>query len=176
MLFRSREFRPGGRDYGRGTRTVNRAARQGSAEACEADEPTAPDLPDRAHEGAGVEPRRLVSVEGLPVHAHAPLRDQAPRLGPAGGEYLLVALGGCFTSHLLAAIRAREAAMTAVKVEVAGTMDGSPEKFVDFTVNVTAECADADLAVKLITIAARACQVMNTLRQATPVEIGRAHV
>src|SRR5579863_576314 len=33
-------------------------------------------------------------------------------LGPAGGEYMLVSLGGCFTSHLLAAIRAREAAVT----------------------------------------------------------------
>ena len=28
-------------------------------------------------------------------------------LGPAGREYMLVSLGGCFTSHLLAAIRAR---------------------------------------------------------------------
>ena len=110
------------------------------------------------------------------VRRHAVLVDRGfakggNDLGPAGGEYLLVALGGCFTSHLLAAIRAREAAMTAVKVEVAGTMDGSPEKFVDFTVTVTAECADADLAVKLITIAARACQVMNTLRQSTPVAV-----
>ena len=33
------------------------------------------------------------------------------------------------------------------------------------------DCADADLAVKLITIAARACQVMNTLRQSTPVAV-----
>ena len=39
-------------------------------------------------------------------------------LGPAGGEYQLVALGGCFTSHLLAAIRARETALTNVKVAV----------------------------------------------------------
>ena len=92
-------------------------------------------------------------------------------LGPAGGEYLLVSMGGCFTSHLLAAIRARDAAMANVKVEVSGTMDGTPERFVDFAVNVTADCADADLATKLITIASRACQVMNTLRQSTPIAI-----
>jgi len=92
-------------------------------------------------------------------------------LGPAGGEYQLVALGGCFTSHLLAAIRARDHAMTNVKVEVSGVLDGSPERFTAFTVNVTGDCADADLARKLITIAERACQVMNTLRQAAPIAI-----
>jgi uncharacterized OsmC-like protein len=92
-------------------------------------------------------------------------------LGPAGGEYQLVALGGCFTSHLLGAIRAREAAMTNVKVAVTGTLDGTPERFTAFTVDVTAECSDADLARKLITIASRACQVMNTIRLAAPVEI-----
>src|ERR1044071_333898 len=92
-------------------------------------------------------------------------------LGPAGGEYQLVALGGCFTSHLLGAIRAREAAMTGVKVAVSGTLDGNPERFTAFTVDVTADCQDADLAKKLITIASRACQVMNTLRQSTPIDI-----
>src|SRR3954470_24158030 len=92
-------------------------------------------------------------------------------LGPAGGEYQLVALGGCFTSHLLAAIRARESALTNVKVAVTGTLDGTPERFTAFTVDVTADAADADLALKLITIASRACQVMNTLRQAAPIEI-----
>lgn len=92
-------------------------------------------------------------------------------LGPAGGEYQLVALGGCFTSHLLAAIRAREAAMTNVKVSVTGTLDGTPERFTGFTVDVTAECGDPDLARKLITLASRACQVMNTMRLAVPIEI-----
>jgi len=92
-------------------------------------------------------------------------------LGPAGGEYQLVALGGCFTSHLLAAIRAREAPVTHVKVAVTGTLDGTPERFTGFTVDVTADCGDADLARKLITIASRACQVMNTMRLAAPVEI-----
>src|SRR5882672_9957785 len=92
-------------------------------------------------------------------------------LGPAGGEYQLVALGGCFTSHLLAAIRAREAAMTGVKVAVTGTLGGTPERFTGFTVDVTADCADAELARKMITVAERACQVMNTLRPSTPIAI-----
>ena len=110
------------------------------------------------------------------VRSHTALVDRGVAkggfdLGPAGGEYQLVALGGCFTSHLLAAIRAREAAITNVKVAVTGTLDGSPERFTAFTLDVTADAADADLARKLITIASRACQVINTLRQAAPVDI-----
>ena len=110
------------------------------------------------------------------VRSHTVLVDRGvPKggfdLGPAGGEYQLVALGGCFTSHLLGAIRAREAAMTNVKVAVTGTLDGTPERFTAFTVDVIAECSDADLARKLITVASRACQVMNTIRLAAPIEI-----
>lgn len=92
-------------------------------------------------------------------------------LGPAGGEYMLVSLGGCFTSHLLAAIRAREAAMTNVRVAVTGTLDGTPEQFTAFTLDVTAQCPDAELARKLVTIAARACQVTTTLCKVAPIAI-----
>ena len=86
-------------------------------------------------------------------------------LGPAGGEYLEVALGGCFTSHLLAAIRARDALMTEVRVEVTGTLDSVPERFTSFAMDVSAQCDDTELAHKLVTIAARSCQVVTTLRQ-----------
>ena len=96
--------------------------------------------------------------------------------GPAGGEYLLVALGGCFTSHLLAAIRAREAAMTGVRVDVTGTMDGTPERFTAFTLDVSGDCADPELARKLVTIAGRGCQVVNTLRQVASIAIAYAGV
>ena len=92
-------------------------------------------------------------------------------LGPVGGEYMLVSLGGCFTSHLLAAIRARDAAMTDVRVAVTGTLDGTPERFTAFTMDVSAHCDDAELVRKLITMAGRACQVVNTLRQVAPVAI-----
>lgn len=84
-------------------------------------------------------------------------------LGPAGGEYLLVSLGGCFTSHLLAAIRGRNAPVSCVRVDVTGTMSGSPERFTAFTVNVSARCDEVDLVRKLVVVAARACQVVNTI-------------
>ena len=89
--------------------------------------------------------------------------------GPLGGEYQLVALGGCFTSHLLAAIRAREVEINSLKVEASGTLDGTPERFTDFTLTVSANCDDLELLRKLVTIAERACQVVNTLKMAAPV-------
>jgi len=110
------------------------------------------------------------------VRTHTFLVDRAVAkggldLGPAGGEYMLVALGGCFTSHLLAAIRVRDAAVTNVRVAVTGTLDGTPERFTAFTLDVSAQCPDPELASKLITIAGRACQVVNTLRQIAPIAI-----
>jgi putative redox protein len=91
--------------------------------------------------------------------------------GPVGGEYLLIGLGGCFSSHLLAAIRAREAAVTGVRVAVNGTLDGSPERFTAFELTVDATCEDPDLLRKLVEIAERSCQVIGTLRQAAPVTL-----
>jgi putative redox protein len=92
-------------------------------------------------------------------------------LGPAGGEYMLVSLGGCFTTHLMAAARAREAAVANVSVAITGTMDGTPERFTAFTMEVSAESQDSALVRKLITIAARACQVVNTLSLVAPIVI-----
>ncbi|HEY2163371.1 MAG TPA: OsmC family protein [Gemmatimonadaceae bacterium] len=91
--------------------------------------------------------------------------------GPSGGEYLLVGLGGCFTSHLLAAIHARKAELSNVRVTANGTMDETPQRFTAFTLEVTAESGDVELGRKLVTIAARGCQVVNTLRRAASISI-----
>jgi putative redox protein len=91
--------------------------------------------------------------------------------GPLGGEYLLVALGGCFMSNLLAAARAREAGVSNVRIEVSGTMEGTPERFTEFALNILADHRDAAMVRKLIGIAARACVVTNTLRQSAAVRM-----
>ena len=91
--------------------------------------------------------------------------------GPIGGEYFLTGLGGCFTSHLLAAIRAREAAVSDVAVHVTGTLDGTPERFTTIAIRVSATCDDPDLLQKLVTIADRGCQVMNTLRDTVQISL-----
>jgi putative redox protein len=91
--------------------------------------------------------------------------------GPMGGELLLLALGGCFMSNLLAAIRARDAAVSDVRVTVDATVDGSPERMTAYTVRVAARYADPAEMEKLLTIAERGCIVANTLKAAAPVAV-----
>jgi putative redox protein len=91
--------------------------------------------------------------------------------GPMGGELLLMSLGGCFMSNLLAAIRAREAAVGGVRIGIEGVLGDSPQRFEAVVLTVTADYEDADLMAKLITIADRACIVTNTLRPALDLSI-----
>src|SRR5436309_7537631 len=112
-----------------------------------------------------------VTVRSHRVWVDRPAAKGGEDRGPLGGEYLLVALGGCFMSNLLAAIRARSAPLSDVRVAVSGTMEGTPERFTAFALDVSARHDDAGEARKLIGIAARACAVTNTLRRAATVSI-----
>jgi putative redox protein len=84
--------------------------------------------------------------------------------GPLGGEVMLVALGGCYMSNLLAAIRAREAKVSDVRITVVGEVGGSPDRVEAFTLKIRAKYDDRDEMQKLITIAERVCIVTNTLK------------
>jgi putative redox protein len=86
--------------------------------------------------------------------------------GPMGGELLLLSLGGCFLSNLLAAISARSAEVSDIRVAVTGTISGAPERFDAMEMHVTAKYSDAELMRKLVAIAERGCLVTNTLRTA----------
>ena len=91
--------------------------------------------------------------------------------GPLGGEYLLIALGGCFLSTLLAAVRTREAEVSNVRVSVVGTIGGVPERFESMRVRVSAKYGDADLMRKLVAMSERGCLVTNTLKDAVALEV-----
>jgi putative redox protein len=84
--------------------------------------------------------------------------------GPMGGELFLAAVGGCFMSNLLAAIRAREAQISDVRVEVVGSLADSPARFSGIELRIAAESRDRDLLEQLVEIADRGCIMMNTLR------------
>jgi putative redox protein len=91
--------------------------------------------------------------------------------GPLGGELLLLSLGGCFLSTLLAAIKARAADVSEVKVSVTGSIGGVPERFEALDLRVDARHGDADLMRKLIAMAERGCLVTNTLRDAVRIHV-----
>jgi len=84
--------------------------------------------------------------------------------GPMGGELFLAAVGGCFMSNLLAAIVAREAAVSGARVEVVGTVEGSPSRFAAVELHVSADAGDPEMLARLVEVADRGCIMINTLR------------
>src|ERR1700730_18855351 len=68
-----------------------------------------------------------------------PVEKGGADMGPMGGELFLAAVGGCFMSNLLAAIRAREAKISGVRTEVIGTVSDSPARFSSIDLHVTAD-------------------------------------
>jgi putative redox protein len=91
--------------------------------------------------------------------------------GPMGGELFLAAVGGCFMSNLLAAIRAREADISDVRVEVVGILADSPARFTGVELRVAAERGNRELFEHLVAVADRGCIMMNTLRDKLDVRV-----
>ena len=103
-------------------------------------------------------------VRGHQVSVDRPMEKGGDDQGPMGGELILVGLGGCFTSNLLAAIRARQAPVSRVSTTVTATLAESPSRFAAIDLAVSADCSDGALLQKLVSIAERACIAANTLR------------
>ena len=91
--------------------------------------------------------------------------------GAMGGEHLLMALGGCFMSNLLAAIQSREAAVTNLNLAIGGTLESAPPHFSAVEMKISADYSDRDLMEKLVTIAEKGCIVANTLKKSVDLSI-----
>jgi len=91
--------------------------------------------------------------------------------GPLGGEYLVLALGGCFMSNLLAAARARDIVVSGLSIQATATIEESPDRITAITLRISGHNDRAQLQ-KLVTVAERACIVTNTLRHAVAISIG----
>src|SRR5882724_6839268 len=91
--------------------------------------------------------------------------------GPMGGELFLAAVGGCFMSNLLAAIKGREANISDVRVEVVGSLAESPARFAGVGLRVGAEGHDRELLERLVEIADRGCNMMKRLRGKLDVKV-----
>jgi putative redox protein len=106
-------------------------------------------------------------VRGHQIVVDRPNEKNGDDKGPMGGELLLVGLGGCFMSNLLAVIRERKVDVTNVKTNITATIAQSPARFSAVALCVSADCEDRTLLEELVTIAERGCIVANTLRTGT---------
>jgi putative redox protein len=111
------------------------------------------------------------TVRSHTVLVDRPVEKGGSDRGPLGGEYLLISLGGCFLSTLLAAVRTREADVSNVRISVTGTIGGVPERFESMALRVFARYSDDDLMRKLIALAERGCLVTNTLKDAVVISV-----
>jgi putative redox protein len=83
-----------------------------------------------------------------------------------GGEMLLMGLGGCFMSNLLAAVRAREAAVSDLSIDLSATLAEAPARFSAVRLVISGNYPDRAEMEKLVTIAERGCIVANTIKDA----------
>jgi putative redox protein len=112
-----------------------------------------------------------IAIRGHRLAVDRPAAKGGSDAGPMGGELLLGALGGCFTSTLLAAIATRDVAVSEVVVTVDGTLEDAPSRFTAAALRVRARCGDADALAKLVAMAERGCIVANTLRGAVALSV-----
>lgn len=122
-------------------------------------------------------------VRGHRVLVDRPREKGGADRGPLGGELLLVALGGCFMSTLIAAAKARGLNPSDFQVTVRGELGGRPERFQSATIEVHAPTAtatadpmpegsgSAETLKRCVEIAERSCIVTNTLKAGMPVEV-----
>ncbi len=91
--------------------------------------------------------------------------------GPMGGEAMLMALGGCFMSNLLAAAKARAVTLRDARADIEGDLADAPPRYTAVRMRVSASCEPAADLPKLVLIAERGCIVANTLRSAVELTV-----
>jgi putative redox protein len=111
------------------------------------------------------------SVRGHTVRVDRPTEKGGSDQGPMGGELMLMGVGGCFLSNLLAAARERGQPVTGVEVEVSAEVTGPPTRYTDVEIRVKADGVDPDLLARLVTIAERGCIATATLRAGSPITV-----
>ncbi len=94
--------------------------------------------------------------------------------GPLGGEMMLLSLGGCYMSTLIAAARARDLDPSDLHVTVQADIGGNPQQFQTATMTVYGQTADEATLQKAIEIAERSCLVTNTLKGSMAISVRRA--
>ena len=113
----------------------------------------------------------LADVRGHRLTIDRPLAKGGQDKGPMGGEALLMGLGGCFMSNLLAAAIARDVKIANARAEIQGDLVDGPARYAAIRMRVRADCEPAGELSKLVLIADRGCIVANTLRNALDLSV-----
>jgi len=113
----------------------------------------------------------LADVRGHQLTIDRPEPKGGQNKGPMGGEALLMGLGGCFMSNLLAAALARDIKLSDARAAIEGDLADAPPRYTAIRMRVSGNCEPASELSKLVTIAERGCIVANTLRGAVDLAV-----
>lgn len=91
--------------------------------------------------------------------------------GAMGGELLLMGIGGCFMSSLLAEVRARKLAIDDLAVDVSAVLDGTPLRFTQVTLQVSSGHPDRIALQEIVAIARQGCIAINTIQHAAALAV-----
>lgn len=94
--------------------------------------------------------------------------------GPMGGEYMLMGIGGCFMSNLLAAAAARDLPIADLLLEVTAVLENSPPRFSDIVLTVSSAYPDRSMLQELLAVAEAGCISVNTIKATTGLTIALA--
>jgi len=98
------------------------------------------------------------------VYCDRPEAKGGSNKGAMGGELLLMGLGGCFMSNLLAVGQARETDVSEINVELDATLEESPPHFSAVALTIAGNYPDRETMQKLVTMAEHGCIAANTLK------------
>lgn len=91
--------------------------------------------------------------------------------GPMGGELLLMGVGGCFMSNLLAAGVAKGIALHEAAVDVSAELEGTPARFTTVHLSVSGGTSDRAAMQEMIEIAEAGCIAVNTIKGSATVSV-----
>jgi putative redox protein len=91
--------------------------------------------------------------------------------GPMGGELMLMGIGGCFMSNLIAAVRECGLEVSDLSVDVSATLEASPPRLSDIALLVHGFTTNRELLRELVARAEAACVSVNTAKSATEVTV-----
>ena len=91
--------------------------------------------------------------------------------GPMGGELMLMGIGGCFMSNLLAAVGEPGLDASGLSVDVSATLESAPPRFTDIVLRVNGGDADPAALREMIAKAEAGCIAINTAKGATGVTV-----
>jgi putative redox protein len=89
--------------------------------------------------------------------------------GPMGGELMLMGIGGCFMSNLLANVKSEQLDISDLSLSVSATLEDSPARFSKIVLTLTSACPDKGVLQQLLTIAEAGCIALNTVKTSTVV-------